>query len=425
MAPVRKRRAPELTDEGIAALPFTKPGERRHVLDPDTRGLVVRIAHTSKTFTLQLRDRTGHPIRRALGKTDEMTIAEAREKAAAWRAEVRRGADPKIEEEKRIRAELAKVANSFEAATKLFVLRYLLPKNRSWKESARQLGWSPAAGDPRALQIIKGGLVAKWGARNIAEISRADVVALLDDIADRAPIMANRVLAVLRKFYKWALSRDMVQTSPCEGIAPPSAERSRDRVLSDVELRAVWHAARGIGYPFGPIVQLLILTGQRRTEVGEMVWSEVDVDSATWKLPRERTKNDTEHVVPLCGPALGILTALPRVKGVDLVFSTTGSTAVSGFSNSKNALDRESGVTDWRLHDLRRTVASGMARLGVNLPVIEKVLNHVSGSFAGIVGVYQRHSFDAEKRAALDAWASCVMSLVGDEPTKVVQLRRA
>ena len=168
-------------------------------------------------------------------------------------------------------------------------------------------------------------------------------------------------------------------------------KRSRDRVLDDDELRLVWQAADKIGWPFGPLIQLLTLTGQRRDEVGQMQWSEINIKKQLWTLPRERVKTDQPHEVPLSTAAIGILKSLPRSRG--FVFSTNGRTPASGFSKAKRRIDAllPPDMAPWRLHDLRRTVASGMARLNINLPVIEKVLAHSSGSFAGIVGVYQRH----------------------------------
>jgi integrase len=290
-----------------------------------------------------------------------------------------------------------------------------------------------ASDDPKSFVAIRGGIVDKWGHRPITEITRAEVIALLDDIVDRgAPVAANRTLAALRKLFNWAIERDILETSPTDRVKPPAAEKSRDRVLSDSELKALWHASEALGWPFGPMVQLLILTGQRREEVASMAWSEIDVDRGEWVLPRGRVKNDKAHVVPLGALAIAILHTVPRIAGADLVFTTTGTTPISGFSRAKSALDQkmpallhtpsssrteEAAVLEpWRLHDIRRTVASGMARLGLDLAVIEKVLNHSSGTFAGIVGVYQRYEFAEEKRRALEAWGSFVASLVAEEP---------
>jgi integrase len=247
---------------------------------------------------------------------------------------------------------------------------------------------------------------------------------MLDEIVDRgAPAGANRYLADVRSFCNWSVQRGLIEVSPCVGIKPPSPSKSRDRILSDDELLAVWKAAEALGYPFGPLVQLLILTGQRRDEVAHMCWSEIDLDvHGTWTLPRERSKNNQAHILPLSDAAVAILEKMPRFAGSDLVFTTTGRTTVSGFSKTKARLDAAmpKDAPPWVLHDLRRTFASGCARLGISLPVVEKCLNHQSGSFRGIVGVCQRHSFEAEKRHALDSWARHVQALISSGPDNTV-----
>jgi integrase len=309
-------------------------------------------------------------------------------------------------------------ADMFESVARQFLERYARPKNRSWKETARLLGLIPRPDsadkdDPAAFAVRRGSAVDRWGSRKISEIRREDILSLLDHLVDGgAPVGANRVLAAIRKLFNWAAGRSMLPANPCERIQRPTDEVSRDRVLNDDELRLVWRAAGERGWPFGPIVQLLILTGQRRDEVAGMAWSELNLKGATWHLPRGRVKNDNGHDVPLSAPALAIIGQVQKVAGVDLLFSTTGKTAVSGFSKEKKAIVEQVVFDDWWLHDLRRTMASGMARLGVSLPVIEKILNHSSGSFRGVVGVYQRHSYANEKRAALDLWGAHVARLV-------------
>jgi integrase len=197
-------------------------------------------------------------------------------------------------------------------------------------------------------------------------------------------------------------------------------------VLTDSELRSVWQAADTAGGPFGALVKLLILTGQRRDEVARMTWSEIDTEARLWTLPGERTKNDQPHEIPLNKPAMAILKALPRI-GERFALTSTGEAPSSGYSKGKRRLDAllPPDMPDWRLHDLRRTVASGMARLGVSLPVIEKVLNHTSGSFAGIVGVYQRHGFSDEKRKALETWGRFVAALIERQAPNVISIRSA
>jgi integrase len=239
------------------------------------------------------------------------------------------------------------------------------------------------------------------------------VVALLDSTVDRgAPIAANRLLAALRSFFNWCCERGLLTVSPCDRLKAPSPERSRDRVLSDRELAQIWQAAGRLGYPFGPAYQLLALTAQRRTEVCGMRWDELDPDLTLWSLPAARVKNNTAHQVPIATPARAILASLPRIVRCPFVFSSNGRTPVSGHSRPKRALDAMvPEVGPWRLHDLRRSAATGMARRGVQLPVIEKILNHTGGSFAGVVGTYQRHDFADEKRAALELWAQFVVGL--------------
>jgi integrase len=256
-----------------------------------------------------------------------------------------------------------------------------------------------------------------WGDRKITEVRRTDVRSVLEKIvAGGAPIAANRVHSIIRKFFNWCLEQEIVEASPCAGLKPPAGkEDSRDRILSDDELRRVWKAADKLGAPYGAMVQLLILTGQRRGEVVGMQWAELDLKDRVWTLPRERVKNDRRHEVPLSLQAIAIIKGLPRISD-QFVFSLNAETPLNGFGKNKDRIDELSGVADWVVHDLRRTVASGMARLGISLAIIEKVLNHVSGSFAGIVGVYQRHEFAEEKRAALEKWADHVERLVRVQP---------
>ena len=270
-------------------------------------------------------------------------------------------------------------------------------------------------------------MLPRWRGRLAREIIRRDVLDLLDHLVDSdKPIAANRTLSAVRKMFNWAVSRDILTFSPCAGVKPPTPEASRDRVLSDDELKLIWRAASQIGGPFGLLVKLLTLTGQRRDEVAKMQWSELDLKVRLWTLPRERVKTDQPHQVPLSAAAVAILESVPQIANSPFVLTTTGKTPSNGYSKGKRKLDAllPQDMPAWRLHDLRRTVASGMARLGIDLPVIEKVLNHSSGSFAGIVGVYQRHDFADEKRAALETWGRHIEGLIPGKSVKVVRLRK-
>jgi integrase len=313
-------------------------------------------------------------------------------------------------------------------------------RESSWRETARILGLNPDPDNPGKLLVVEllkdkpPNVINLWGGRRVQEITKRDVIALLDTVRDRAPVMANRNLAAVRKLFNWCLARDIIQISPCTLIEPPAPERSRDRILTDDELRMVWNAAEGDGWPFGPLVKLLVLTGQRLAEVGGMRWDEINLENRLWTLPAKRVKNNELHEVPLSDAAVAIISALPRIKTTKgFVFTTRRDAAVSGFSRAKDRLDAAilaaipkdaKAPEHWTFHDLRRTMASGMAPLGIQLHIVEKILNHSSGSFRGIVGVYQRYDFYNEKRIALAAWASHVESVVsGKQPANVIPLR--
>jgi integrase len=299
-------------------------------------------------------------------------------------------------------------------------------------------------------RIIDRDVLGAWGGRRIQEITRRDAIELIDAIADRGAVtMARRVQTHIHRLFRWAVARGIVEASPVTDLPKPGRIVKRDRVLSDDEVARVWAAAEAVGWPFGQVVQLLILTGARRSEIGRLEWRELDLDAGVLRIDGARTKNGEPQDIPLSPAAIDILNALPRVADADgnqvrHVFTTTGESPVSGWSRAKLALNNkdlklrreeaeEAGqdpiavepLAEWRLHDLRRTVATGLQRLGQRLEVIEAVLGHVSGSRGGIVGIYQRHNFADEKHAALVAWAEHVVKIIGGKPAKVVPIRGA
>ena len=232
--------------------------------------------------------------------------------------------------------------------------------------------------------------------------------------------MAAQTAAYGKAAYGWAVKRGVIEGNPFLNL-PVAPTAKRERVLSDGEVAALWQATDG-PRPFNGIARFLLLAGQRREEVAGMTWAELSGDFSTWTIPASRAKNGATHIVPLSEPARNLLRGVPRFG--ELVFPGLRG-PFNGWSKAKAALDAKSGVTNWRLHDLRRTAATGLQRLGVRLEVTEQVLNHVSGSRAGIVGVYQRHDFASEKRAALDAWGEHVRAIVERRSTgdNVVTLR--
>jgi integrase len=411
--------AEQLTDLKLKNL--LPAAARREIPDGKIGGLYFVVQPSgARSWAVRYRA-AGKPTKFTIGAYPTIDLAKARRLAKKALGEVAGGLDPAsnkqaakaaAREEKRAQNDLV------EKVVEQFIERYAKPKTRDWRETERML----------TNKVAKA-----WRGRRLSQIGRADVHALLDDIIDAgAPIAANRTFAQLRRMCGWAFDRGIIDQNPCQGLLAPSEEKSRDRILSDSEIGLAWRAFERVGRPFGEMAKLLLLTGARRNEVAEMRWSEVDLVSRTWSLPAARTKNKREHQLPLSDAAMGILKALPRIGNSGHVFSTTGETAISGFSRAKASIDAaifaEAGQAPepWTFHDLRRTVATNLQKLGVRLEVTEAVLNHVSGSRAGVVGVYQRHEYATEKRAALDAWARALDAIVTGAPaTNVVELATA
>lgn len=411
-----------LTPRGIEA---EKPtGVRREVPDGLLPGFYLIVQPSgAKSYAVRYRW-SGSPRKLTLGSHPAIDLATARSLGSKALRLAAEGRDPAAEKQA-AKGEIRRAAieeargrqDLFENVARDFIERHAMKSTResTWRETARILGLRPDA-DGKLIEI-GGDVIPAWKGRKVQDITKRDVIALLDSVSDRAPIMANRVLAAIRKLFNWCLSRDVITVSPCRLVEPPASENSRERVLSAEEIKRLWAATDAEGWPFGPLVKMLLLTGQRLTEVSGMTWDEVDLDAKLWTLPGDRVKNGNKHEVPLSDAAAEILRSLPRIKtSKGFVFTTIRKVPVSGFSRAKNRLDaiiagEGEAIGHWTFHDLRRTAASGMARIGVQLPVIEKILNHVSGTFRGIVGVYQRYGYDDEKRAALQAWSDSINSL--------------
>jgi integrase len=357
-----------------------------------------------------------------------VSLAEARKRAREARNLRDDGFDPAQQKRAAKAAQIAVVRQAerekatvkhddIETVVASFVERHHKPSNRSWREAAHFLDRE---------------IVAPWRGHRLSEITRADIHALLDRIADRpAPVLANRIYAHLRKLCRWAMSRGIIEKNPCDGMSRPSQETSRDRTLDDRELALLWKASERLGWPFEPVVKLLILTGQRKSEISEGHWSEIDLGAGLWSLPLSRVKNKRAHTIPLPAQAVEILESLPRIGDSDLIFTMTGATAISGFTRAKRRLDAAMAalnggepIAPWVVHDIRRSVVSGLASIDVQLPVIERIVNHISGSFAGVAGIYQRHQFEPEKRAALGRWANHIERVVtGSGEVKVIKMK--
>lgn len=310
------------------------------------------------------------------------------------------GRDPAAEKRE---AKRRVVADRVKDLLEAFIVQRVM-QNRSAKEISR---------------LLRREVGTPWAGRSIHEITKRDVVEVISAIEQRgAPNAANKTLKCLKTFLRWCVGRAILDQSPAENVPLPSKEVARDRVLDDDELARVILAARAIGGPYGGIVELLALTGQRREEVAQLQWEELDLAQRIWTLPKSRTKNAKTHIVYLSDQSMAVLNRADQ-RG-QYVFSRFGNKPFGEFSQAKRRLDGLSGVTEWRLHDLRRTCVSGMARLGIAPHVADKILNHQSGAISGVAAVYQRHEFLVERRQALERWGAHIEKMLsagaGEQP---------
>jgi integrase len=371
---------------------------------PDSTPMLYLVIQPSGARRFALRYRFGgEPRNVKLAKG--LSLAAARKIAADAALQLEQSIDPRDAR----RADKAKIAAAQADTVDHHVAAFAkLHVSKLRSETQRQYG-----------HILEDIVLPAWTGRTVHSITRRDVRELIEGVAEGGKVvMANRTLAIVAKLFNWLCERDVITATPCTGVKRPTKEEARDRVLSDDEIKALWLACDKIGEPGGTVFKLLLLLGQRRGEVAGMCRSEIDSEGV-WHIPASRMKGKRAHDLPLPAKALALIDAMPVINGNDRVFPPMQ------FAHVKERLDAHMKTAPWRTHDLRRTVASGMARLGIALPVIEKALAHRSGTFAGIVDVYQRHSFSIEMRAALERWAEHVERLVSGEPSdNVVSLRR-
>lgn len=374
---------------------FKPKAKRYEVHDVLCPGFTLRVYPTGrKVFTVKYRYGLKQ-CRLPLGIYPRLQLADARERALEALRQVDEGIDPG--------ARRRQLSMRVEAICGDFIRQYARPRNRSWQEAER---------------ILQREFVAVHGQQDIRQVTRADILALMDGAIERgAAYQANRIHSHLRKLFNWSLERGIVETSPVLGTRAPTREQARDRVLDDSEIKALLEACANEPYPYAQFVPLLLATGQRRGEVSQMRWSEIDLDAKIWVIPAVLSKNGKPHVVPLSDYAMRLIAEIPRWADCDYVFTTTRRSPISGFSKALRHVHAQSETSDWRFHDLRRTAASGMARLGIAPHVVEKVLNHISGTISGVAAVYNRYGYDAERREALEAWGKCLEEMT--TPTKL------
>jgi len=401
--------AKALTDIAIANL---KPrGVRYEVPDPGARGLRVVVQPSGrKGFAVRYANAAGR--RRKLTLPAGITLAAARKLTADAMLSVAQGGDPVVAKQAAKGNAAAKAGDTIERWANTFIERYAKKKTRpnSWRQT---------------VHVLDDLVVPVWRGRTVHDIQRRDIRELLADIAEDRPIMANRTHGVLSKLFGWLCEQDVLATSPFIGVKRPAEENVGERVLNDDELLRLWLAAGAIGGREGACIKLLVLTGQRRSEIAHLRWHEVGAD--VLELPAPRMKGKRAHIVPLSTQAAAIIADMPKLvphvpKPDDYVW---GDSPIGHFHRIKDELDAHMGdVPKWVVRDIRRSVASGMARIGIAVPVIEKILAHRKGTFAGVVGVYQKYSFASEMAVALQKWADHIERLVGGQPAKVVKLRR-
>jgi integrase len=367
-----------LTDRFVMNVKPPKIGQDDYH-DTGFRGLALRISPGgTKTWMLVYRH-GGKRVRLTLGHYPKMTLKEAREAWRAGRIAIQAGRHP-----------VAPPAQGSDAF--LTVVELWLTRDQGGNRTAKE-----------AQRIMYKYCTPLHGMR-VGEITRRHVSEVLATI--EAPVMARKVHVKLHRFLNWCVQSDWLEHNVMEGLPRAGREVRRDRVLSDDELVQVWKACEAWGWPWGPLIQLLILTGARRGEITGLRWDEL-TDYGV-HLPRARTKGDIEHDIPLSKTARAIVSNLPRIDDSPFVFTTNGKAPLVDWSGAKRELNKRVPLEPWIIHDLRRTCATGLQRLGVALQVTEAILGHTSGSRAGIVGIYQRHHYRDEKREALERWGEYV-----------------
>ena len=394
-----------LTDRFVESL---RPSDDRRVEVRDTkvRGLILRLSETGrKTWSvLYRRQSDGRRRRYTVGGYPQFSLADARAEAMGILARVARGGDPA--------ADRRRPAGSRPRTLGDLAERYLARHAKPFKRSGFQ-----------DRQMLEKDVLHPLGREPLESIRRSDIAEVVQAIVARgSPIQANRTFEVIRGLYNWALGAGLVETSPCFGLRAPSHEQSRQRVLSLEEIRRFWQAlpVAPMSWSTAQILRLCLVSGQRVSEVAGARLSELDFLEREWRLPGSRVKNRSAHIVPLSLFAAELFEeAIERAGATDLIFqsaatkrSITGHAVAKAMSRTLELFDLE----DVTPHDLRRTAATGMAKLGVPRLVIDKVLNHVSADRSTIAGIYDRHGYQGEKRHALESWASHLAATLRNAP---------
>ena len=368
------------------------PAQREDFRDKSTRGLQLRVSpQGSKSFSFVFR--LGSKMGRiTIGKYPDIDLKTARLKTDEFRKLVALGVDPRDAKQDK----LSKQQMTVDRMVGEFITRYAKPKNSSWKQAENNL---------------KLYLLGELGNRSIHDVKRQDIHLILDDLVEQGKnTAANRALAHIRKFFGWLVERGYLEHSPADHIKPRHEEQERERVLTDEEIRSIWNAADAMSGPYSAWLKLCFLCGQRRLETASLRRSQI-IDGC-WHLSGADTKNKQLHIIPLSHQAMAIVDELLNQDGEYLIKTgRTGDKPVNGFSKAKVQLDRYSGVSDWKIHDIRRTVATNLSKLGVDRFLLQRVMNHTDKS---VTKIYDRYSYLDEKREALQKWADRLDGIVGN-----------
>jgi integrase len=406
-----------LTESKVLGL---KPGPtRRFLFDSIVPGLCVDCTPAGhKSYMLRARwPNARNRARRRIAECGTVTLDQARDAARQWLALLAQGIDPQRELAERKRRAEGEQAATFAAVCSSY-FQHL--RGRSAERSRRE---------------IERELLPLWGARLITDISKADIIAVVDDLRARARrtvgdrssgAHARLIFNHCRMIFQHAALRYDLERLPTDRLKPAMLGltfRPRERVLSDAEIRALWAATATLGYPFGAYVRVLLMTGCRRGEVAGAQWSEIDVAAKLWTIPASRAKANAAHVVPLTDDLLELLATLPRYRSGPHLFSTTfGTTSIAGFSRYTARLLREMGdPPPFSLHDLRRTYRSRLSEIGIAETVAERCIAHAPRN--AILRVYDRYSYQDEIRAANERWHRRLRCIISLPPDNVVALR--
>lgn len=405
--------------------------------DHVVKGLALRVTPSGvKSWTLRYRNSAGAQLRWTIGQSSTVSLAKAREAARNALRKIPDGYDPSQQKQER------RAAGTFGELAETYIAEYAKPRKRTWRDDNR---------------LLKNEVLPTWKPRSAREITRADVRELIEAVAARpAPILANRLRALLHRLFEWAIEQEHAEANPVAHVRRPGVERQRDRVLSEAEIRALWKALEAQGPVLAAVFKLRLITAQRGGEVADMRWQDVDLDGGWWTIPAERSKNGLPHRVPLTPMAVEIIQALKAETDARLSKVVQHSTGKGPPMKSHTRRNRKGqthsvytdrpdkkapvyvlaggrgkrqrseaaaafGLENFIGHDLRRTAASMMAAGGVSRFIIGRVLNHVE---RGVTAVYDRHSYDAEKLAALTWWDAKLTAILENKAAKVLPFMR-